>query len=221
MNVYIWSNEWLPWKNTVAYYPLTSTSTVNDMSWNGLNLTNNGNVSFGTNYGVNCANFPWNWVLRNSTLTTQYFGQTFTISEWVLRHGNEFVIWTCNNSWTKRAILTNLSTTFVNYSIWTWSSFSDYQYPINSVTDQWYHIVMTHDNTGALVWYLNWQQIITWNITVGEWASNFWIWASVFKDSEIYYSNWAASEIIIENRAWTSDQIAWYYNQTKSLYWLS
>ena len=213
-----WS--WKPWANTVAYYPLTSTSTVNDMSWNWLTLTNNWNVLFWTYHWVDCANYSGNWSLRNSVLTTWYIWQTFTISEWVLRHWNEILIWTFNNVGTKRAIWINVASTFINFTFGTWSAFQDNKYSINTVTDQWYHIALTHNSTGNLIWYVNWQQVITWNVTIWEWASNFWIWAAVFSDNEIYYSNWNISNVIIEDIPRTAQEISKYYNQTKSLYWL-
>lgn len=223
-SIKLWVDEpaWQPWVNTVAYYPLNSTTTVNDMSGNGLNLTNT-NATFGTYNGVSCVKFSWNWVLRQSTLTTQYIWQTFTWNVWVTRGdwSAEMVIGTYNNSGTKRAIGLVLTSTYIDYAIGTGGAWVDALYYTNTTSNQWYNIVITHDSSWNIKGYLNWQQVATWTATVWEWASNFGIWASVFKENEIYYSTWTASEVIIENKTWTADEISSYYNDTKANYWIS
>ena len=65
MWVYIWNDTWLPNKDTIAYYPLNATTTVNDMSGNSKTLTNN-NVTFWTYNWVDCANFSGSQSLYRS-----------------------------------------------------------------------------------------------------------------------------------------------------------
>ena len=60
---------WTPWANTLAYRPLTSTSTTNDLSWNNNNLSSIWTVDFWTHYWVDCAYFDDNnWNLQISSL---------------------------------------------------------------------------------------------------------------------------------------------------------
>lgn len=50
-----WWGWWQPWVNTVAYYPLTSTTTTSDESGNWHTLSNH-SVQFWTYNWVDCAN---------------------------------------------------------------------------------------------------------------------------------------------------------------------
>ena len=55
-NAYIGEAPRSPWSSTIAYYPLNSSTTVNDMSGNGYTLTNDW-ASFWTYGWVDCAYF--------------------------------------------------------------------------------------------------------------------------------------------------------------------
>ena len=96
MNVYIWEDyDWTPWENTIAYYPLTSTDTVNDRSWNWLNGTQNWTITFGSwLWWVDCALFSWNtWsyiqVAHNAKMATN----TITYSMWLASKNYDWNRW--------------------------------------------------------------------------------------------------------------------------------
>lgn len=229
-SVYIWNWDstatkirpvwWRPWANTVAYYPLTSTSTVNDMSGNELTLTNNWNAVFWTYDWVDCAYFNWNASLRQSSLTTQYIWQTFTFMAW-MKVVTECNVWTYNNQWTNRGIwlVIQNNNDKIWGSIWQWGSFLDVVYN-TTINNTWYLIWLTHNSNWDLKLYFNGVQVQTGSWAVNEWASNFAIWAAVFKESEIYYSNGYVSNVIIEDKERTDQEVSEYYNLTKWNYWL-
>ena len=74
---------WKPWSNTIAYYPLTSTTTVNDMSGNNRNLTNH-SVSFNTYDWVNCAYFNGSsQYLNQDSVNMWLFSGSLTVSSWI------------------------------------------------------------------------------------------------------------------------------------------
>ena len=225
-NDYIGEYWWKPWANTLAYYPLTSTTTVNDMSGNNKTLTNQGGV-FWTYNGVDCV-YCWNsWIVRNDTVTTAYIWQTSTMSAWVSRatwNSSECWIGTGYNNWPYYNKYVSLSmllqATRVRFWCWWWNAWHDLDYSVITTENHWYHLVQTFASDGTRKCYFNWTLVGTWNQIIEQNISWFSIVGSKWGASEQYYWNWYASEIIIENKTWTDAEILDYYNQTKANYWL-
>ena len=210
MWVYIWTDQWLPWENTVAYYPLTSSTTVNDISGNNRNLTNNWSVVFWTYKWVNCA--YTNWTNQYLSQSFSFSGSACSISIWVY-----FIKWTAPNYdpiyYWNLWIWINWTGNIINVSPWLPSSIA------LTSDSRWDNFIITYDGAWNLKFYRNWELIIS-----GTWKSptiwsNLRIWTNVSTGTD-YWKGWL-SEVIIENRAWTAEQVAWYYNQTKSQYWIS
>ena len=221
MGVYLYTNEWLPWENTVAYYPLNSTTTVNDQSWNNRNLTNH-SVSFNTYDGVDCAYFNWssqyldettiNWGLINWNLTISFWCK---VTAWAL---NSIWYWKPYN-WTL-VLYNNLTSIYCdtsnNNNNTTHTTFS------TSSLNVWNLITITWTwNTYTV--YSNWT--LSWSMTTSiptSWNSHFYLWC-VGNDVDWLraYMTWHLSNYIIENKVWTADEISNYYNTLKSKYWIS
>lgn len=229
--VYIWSTQvrpagwwwWTPWVNTLAYYPLDSTNTVNDLSWNNKTLTNY-NVVFNNNSWVDCAYFNGsNASLRNTSLKTNEMTTNFTISLWI----NQTTIW-------DRGISSNITWNYYGYILWTdgsWhpkieimdSNWNTTNSNYTTSANTWYHIVCTHDSSNSVKIYINWALKNTWSKSF--WtanASKFTIWAYYFwaDANPWWYFNWYISNFIVENKARTSQDISDYFDQTKWNYWL-
>ena len=205
MNVYIWTDQWAHWKNTVAYYPLTSTTTVNDLSGNNRNLTNYNWVAFGTYAGVDCASFTWNkMILYHSDFPARWYGDC-TISCWMYTTSNSMQIVLA--LWTSEENVLELL--IENWYI------APYIAPVTLNT--WHHITYVIDSN-HLIMYVDGIQVynVTYNVNNGK---SLWIWRQTYDDDANYL--WYINEVIIENRARTAEQVVWYYNQTKSLYWIS
>lgn len=222
---------WQPWEDTVAYRPLTSTTTVNDESWNGNTLTNAW-VSFATYNGVSCARITWNadsyhttnqylywditglpiwanprtfslWVYQDNAASSWeacylYQGKTYTDGQVVLIQWSGGVY--INTYWNNSATYVG----FVTPTIW-----------------QRHNNVLVYDWSN-FVYYVNGVQKITWSRTISTHNSNFSLWwAGGGSLQGLNSFNWWLSDAIIEDKAWTQQDVTDYYNLTKSLYGIS
>jgi hypothetical protein len=219
MNVYIRTDEWLPDSNTIAYYPLQSDT--NDYSWNSRNLTNNW-VTFVDNIwwatipvwywdGWDRAYRTWDYQLSSWYTISVYQKSAVNNTSFMfdMRNNNEYGQWVylITESWYFKTRQQKSSNTE-----------EEYTRTRDSNRNHW---VLTW--TGS-VWtvYFNWTQVkqasIANSINTTNWTV-LSLWTRFSWATNPF--TWYLSEMIIENKVRTSDQIAWYYNQTKSLYWLS
>ena len=210
---------WTPWANTIAYYPLTSVSTVNDMSGNWNHWTMSWTITFGSAlWWVDCWSFPWSSsTYINVPNSSDFATTTITYSFWIASSqtsGNRWIIykWPFTwNSWTY--YITNYRNFWV--SINGTETYTTMFYSNN----QWVYAVVTYDGSSMKIyknWALNTSASTSYDIS---WDSNpLKIWA--YWDSNYCFYGYM-SEIIIENKVWTAEEISDYYNQTKSLYGIS
>ena len=233
MNVYVWTNTmenayigefvpFTPWANTIAYYPLTSSTTTQDKSWNNRNLTNNW-TQFGTYAGVNCAYFSnsqskklyWNLPLT--------WNSAFTINVWLYRlwyvdvvWSQIFLLWPINTA--GYCLGLSLEWNTWEYKYYTWGS--DQKTSLVCPTNKWEMVTLTND-TSKVHLYVNGTLIKEWALTFNVNTTDFTIWAwNVIRNSNYQPFYWYMSELIAESAVWTANQIQWYYNNTKSNYWL-
>ena len=209
-----------PWANTVAYYPLNSTTTVNDLSWNSRNLTNSW-VTFGDYNWVNCASFNGNsYMYRSESLFTG--SQDFTVNLWYNRtsdsqnHWNIFSVWTYDTTNSFIIWLWNdIWADFLKVMFWGWDNDRNTGY--FPTKDVWLNIVATHKNWTVKL-YVNWQSEYSGAVsyTIQSWFT--WIWCGVQKNNAMI---WKLSNIIVENVVWSATDVANYYNDTKANYWIS
>ena len=206
---------WQPWANTLAYYPLTSTTTVSDESWNSRDLTNNW-ILFWTYQGVDCAyNSTAHKYLVSPTLTGT---DLKTISLWTYREWTREVNSGYAAGFTYWAGSSSGSLYIRKESS---SSFKEYYNGVSfgaALTSQWCNIVIVlWDDVKC---YRNWTLIWT---GAAETHNNgqFCIFAFINNLSwfDVYYG-WI-SNFIVENKTRTAQEVANYFNQTKSNYWIS
>lgn len=227
LNMVYYSTGWggwrEPWVNTIAYYPLNSTSTVNDMSGNGYNLTNH-NVSF-WNYGnVNCgffnngSIFDGNYVSKSWALIT--WNSTFTVSIWCNassfdRYGTRYIYFIWSNNWRLSASVSGNSS-WHKMDVCIWTDNKGTNYAIN--TGNWYNIIFTYLSVWGWTVYVNWNSIYTWtwsSPTIASWDTIIWR----NPDGNGAFNGYL-SEFILEGKVWSADEALAYYNQTKANYWL-
>lgn len=213
---------WTPWANTVIYYPLTSTTTVEDKSWNWYDLTNNGNVTFWTNAWVDCANFwtPWqgnhNLYYTNPTFLPSW-NASRTMSIWAYntrpsQHDSLMMFWWERSSY-------KLSSLFFDAWVYfAWYSADTQQYTFT--TNTWHNVIATYD--GSIVrLYLDGVEKGTRTTTLNTTTPKFWIgWGGTGYWSGNHYRDWYLSECIVEDVARTAQEVADYYDLTKWNYWL-
>ena len=204
--------KWKPNDNTIAYYPLTSDTTVNDMKGIGTayNLTNT-NVTFWTNQWVSCANFNSNSRLEN---TSAPVWTNRTLCAWVYalsNSNNKWVICTWNNSNTNILWCSVWSTWVANMSDW-----QNYNIKWTTTITWWWHLItVTLSNWWASILYVDWVQENSYTFNIGS-GNYICVWAKSIQHSEKYY--WYISAVIVESVAWSANEVAKYYNSTKANY---
>lgn len=237
MNVYIWTTElykayigenptWKPNAHTVAYRPLTETTTMYDKSWNNYNLTKI-DGSFTTIWGVSC--------FYNGGGSSGYFNLTSwanipswnaarTISMWV----RVTALWS-----------------YVNYifNYWNWNN-ANQAFSLYATTATKFAASTKSNEVTSSVFTKNVWYLLTF--TLGSWAAKFYvngeyigsltgtqntqaisssyplrIFRLMNSTSTNYQTRGYLSEVIIEDKAWTATEIASYFNNNKEKYWLS
>lgn len=208
---------WQPWANTVAYYPLDSVNQLSDLSWNQNTLTKEWTVTFTDNYASFSTSGRLNTPI-NSTSTDQ------TVIFWMMHE---------SGTWSEQVPIAKWWTNYNNYRWWFYNNNNwDLKVQINNnwigvstlTADTWYMIVQTTSWAGTA--NCNFKVYVNWNTTplVNQTAP-------LYNDSSTYIRmwwrptqynfRWKLSWIIIEDRIWTAQERLDYYNQTKSLYWIS
>ena len=211
MNVYIWTDQWSPWENTIAYYPFRDD--ILDHSWNNKNFTwTSWNYSFSNNtITISSDYLSWplvtpEWTTWDRTISiwqiwpTAQNGGTFSFrqgsswTDWYLK-GVDAENW--NRPW---AALKPGSTRYRNRpsSVSIWSSF-----------------LMTWTKTGTTMkLYLNGVLVSTTTLNTATWnyAYSQPTWTRLYR--------WTYWEIIIEDKVRTDVEILNYYNSAKSNYGL-
>lgn len=206
-----------PWANTLLYLPLDTTNTVNDLSGNNYNMTNNGNVSFWIYDGVDCAYF---WT------TAPYWLKNTSAN--IISGQYTYLVWLnadISNSWNRNPRMFGWSNDW--WILWN-REHSGWIYPWFwsntgvSITS-WWHLITLVGNTsnGSYDSYKDGVYLNSW--TWVTWSKN-WILIGANE-----WNNWSQSDrfcgymsaVIFENTQRTASEIADYYNLTKSLYGIS
>jgi len=205
--------KWKPSSSTIAYYPLTATDTVNDKSWNWKNLTNTW-VTFGTVWNVSCATFNGSSYLnRSESLFT--WSSTFTVNLWYRRtwtyaaHYNVFAVWTAG--WTNSFIIWMTETDW-KMMLWWWTNDRNTWYSLTENT--WLNIVVTHSWWTVKV-YGNGSLVYTWTVSYS--IQSWYTWVGCWTTNNACMI-WNLSNVIIENKVRTAQDVKDYYDGTKSLY---
>lgn len=204
---------WQPGANTVAYYPFTSQTTVYDQSWNQNDLTNAGGVIFTHDYaewGSRSNLYNNNFVIP-STVYMWVWVNAFSFEEYndrILRSWSDcwmMYAWPWDNSGVFRLEKSGVDAPY----IWSWTA----------QTNKRYYVFTTGTNGSSLKgWFIDngvMQSInVSFNMTtsgivLGEGTSG---WYDSFRGY--------MSELIIEDKVWTDQEIMDYFNLTKSNYGL-
>ena len=206
-----------PWANTIAYYPLETDA--NDYSWNSRDATNNW-ATFTTEGWVDCASFsdgttkislPALWTL--TTLTASVWFKTININpdsvilQIAPSTNDENFVLGCNN-WTWAL------------SRYTWTSYNITDWNVSDWT--WHNMVGTYTSSWWAKLYVDWVYI--WDdstATTVSWDLGYsFIWWHQSWQSWYAYIGYI-SNVILEDKEWTSTEVSDYYDETKWDYWIS
>jgi hypothetical protein len=225
MGVYLRvDKQWQPWANTIAYYPLTSTSTTSDMSGNWYTLTQNWNSDFWTYLWVDCVYVHWSdssWFkcLTNQSINNSVLWNTFTlIFRWARDIDIYCAFWWINWSWNWLNYGSNNRN--IQMEVLSNWSINRLQSTPTTTAQQWNLYAAVYDNWSEK-WYIDWNVVVSGNYTVGA-INILWVWCWFWTDISwyTYQSNGYLSNVIIENKARTAQEVADYFDQTKANYWL-
>ncbi len=223
------NSGWKPWSNTLAYLPLDSTNTKNDTYW--WNTTTQlWTVRYWTYWWVDCADFTTWWCIYSNMLN---WVSTYTV-----------LIWANNINWNSASNWYWWNVFCVSKS---WGSYQPWIYYWNSSSSNWYFAFYANNSSWDI--YFNTNTKNHWFLLAmcissstkkaylfGDWSykeldiSNsttnsqyVQIWGIIYNnltertDRRFY---WYLSNLIIENKVWTDQEIQDYYNLTKWNYWL-
>jgi hypothetical protein len=217
---------WTPWANTIAYYPLTSSSTNKDIV-NNRNLTTFWWVTYETLSS-------WLSVARLSGVSSSNSNQLITDSHTWYNIGT-ISVWGKpeNNGWSyvNKYILARVwNQEYLDlFTAWNGvynarskvssSSSRIYTSNISPIVDNKWHHFVASSSVNSIALYIDWVLIWQTNTTANELSTNayLYIWSN---DDSYYGYKWLMSNVIIENKARTAQEISDYYNQTKANYWL-
>ena len=231
MWVYIWNDTWLPWSNTVAYYPLEKDG--NDYSWNWHNLTWNSAPTYTTSWGTKqVANLWGNKIGVIANLSGTYTNYTFNVwckptntNTWQEIFDNSVYSENTNNVYFSfNSSESSYVDFFYQYRPNGWSNtYQKVYWPTNRAANNRYNVVVTSTASWIKI-YVNWTQVAsnstTWTMVLVSWSNsigaryNSWQW-------NVNYFSGYLSEFIMEDKTWTAEEISNYYNTTKSQYWIS
>lgn len=224
--MYIWQQKirpkgWKPWVNTIAYYPLDSTNTVDDLSWNNLTLTGWWTYQFWTYGWVDCcsisngyftANHSWSWDITILAWCNQ---------QWQPANDTGVIAMTYDTGHPVSQIWYNKESNRPNYDPdgWIYGYAErwglDYTTNYHNSTNQWYLVACTRD-WSSINLYINWVLEKTW--TISSWT---WAYSQLGVSRDIRSMVWYVSNVIFEDKIRTAQEISDYYNQTKWNYWIS
>jgi len=221
----IYPDWWSPGENTIAYYPFKED--FDDASGNSTvkNLTNTWTPQLTTESWVLCAYYPTS-AYSTRSWTVWATATSRTINAWIKNASqtlDSYTIWVWHNDsygkWSLQ-ILTKNNT--IQYNDWYWSTST-----FANVSTWWYNMIITQSwNTvkiyvnGTLQLTTTWQSTWLWAtdpqmIRIAAKAS--WIYSGAPEDSNY---TWYFSEVIIENKTRTEQEVSNYFNGTKSNYWI-
>lgn len=212
--------KWKPWSNTLVYYKFDWN--LDDSSGNWYNLTNSWTISYSSSPSSIVLNSPaylytnisdsfnHNWTLNTYVkITTRVIWLSCLMAKW---------------QWSSRrmlicGLLQDGKLTFDFYGSWNKADWT-----IATSLNQWYNVCYTYNyTTRNYKAYLNWVKDIDatlwWQYTISTQQLNIWALANATSDAN-YRVIGNVDEYIIESKEWTAQEIADYYNQTKSNYWL-
>lgn len=236
--MYIWSTEisnlyigqypsgWEPWENTVAYYPLNWD--INDYSWNNRNLS----VEFGTVSYTTLSSwiqvFSPRWTGITSWGTWLSYSDSvwdftwdFTINFFVklLQTYNNYMSFVTNRHLYTYRWMNSIDSS--NEFFFHWEPQYKSWWIID--TNVWHNICCTVISGTYYIYVDNTlKKSGSYTYWIGTpWRLNIWFWYTWAGGQNREPLNWDISNVIIEDKWWTAQEVSDYYNLTKSLYGIS
>lgn len=205
MWVYLYSDEWSPWENTIAYYPFESNAI--DVTWN-TTLTNSWTQD-------------WLWRKFSSACTLNYQNKTIQYVNMRIKVNSYYTSWNpssvciINNLWTWWYVWHNTDAG-VNKKIFVWSNSSFaiwWSVSFQPTVWTWHNVSWGYDGAKT-IYSIDGVMGILYNWKGYDFGSSFvLVWS---RTADVTFSNF-----ILETVGRSSENILQHYNNTKSKYWIS
>lgn len=217
-NIYLWEPRWRPWVNTLWYYEFTNN--LNDSSWNWNDLSQvlswfTYNTSWDLTYLTNTTwkiNRQISWVDINN----------MTVSCWLRKTSSSTlsVVWDYwmsqidrSGNWKGTWIIVDGSN---KIRIFVYGS--DITSTLTASYNNWHNIVLTNNN-GTSTIYLDWTNKRTTTKTFSAESTYFSLLADPHNNGNPH--KWDIDSVILETRVRTDQEVADYFDQTKTDYGIS
>lgn len=207
MGVYLWTDEWTPWANTMAYFPLETDQ---------LDTTGNYTLSLtGTQQTVGYQ-FSWSELVLNWTYTRVQFlnvrVKIDSVGSWITNLATMINSWGMRYNWEHILMPANAK----KFQIENGSNVASFSSAQNTTTWAWYNIAFGVNSNYNYTAYINGSLVWSWTLSSIRQPS----WSNI-----VFLFNQTAtatfSKVIVEDVAWTDQEVLDYYNTTKSKYWIS
>jgi hypothetical protein len=222
---------WQPWEDTIAYWKFDGDLT--DEMWNYNGTTSNFSANFVPlpwDSNIQCMQYStsrWNITLPSS-LWLELWTQQTSFSFWLRRNAttftssrDQFLCLNGSGSWRAIRFQYTHSDFWVTNSLTlvTWASGSGKLdgYPIAISTGVRYNLWFTYDHTTRTkTYYMNGQPL--WSVVSGaNYNTTNTAWNAKIYESD---GSWYMSDMILEKKTWTAQEVSDYFDQTKANYWL-
>ena len=201
-----------PWANTILYAPLDSTNQAKDLVSN-TDMTTYWTIRYWTYWGCDCCDLTSYWGFWKNLWTALW---VYTIIVWC-NDINWYYSWSWK-SWIIRWVGTH--SLWISYnSSWYYAWWNSNTYLNISTRNKWYMFVYQTNGTQATnkVWVYDGSTLTnTTNIDNYTNMSMMYIWNA---DGNAQWFPWYISNVIIENKYWTQDEIESFIEWKKSYYW--
>lgn len=222
-NIYLGEPWWSPGENTVLYMPFNND--LLDHSNNNIQFTNTNTV-----LENNTAYFNGSANLINSSFTTYLNQAPFTCSVrvksktfndgWWIVSATKWS-YSTRNWWNIAQIYNNWNKYRAEMTAW-WSSATRQIFTLMNLNE--WDLLTYVKTTTELKFYKNAVLVDSQSANTGNFQNEFSIWQwrwNTSNTSEWKYFNWWMSELILESKGRTAEEIENYYNQIKSNYGIS
>lgn len=208
---------------TLIYYPLTSN--LVDQMWNWNTGTMHWTCTYDSVTGIHVTWMSSNYVtwLSNGIANRN----TFTMNVWIKNETTSaprVLLW-YNSSWASAQCMYVAfeSSSWINQLRWVWFFWSSWDYSViwEIWTDSNWHNLCLLATWTTYQWYIDW--VAYWTpVSSSNNMNNYpelqlWWWWNYGSSRS---ANWYIKDYIVENYAWSAEDITNYYNRSKSKVWL-
>jgi hypothetical protein len=207
---------WQPWANTICYYPLDSDFV--DASWNCSDIVpNSASPTIWLYHWVNC--FSLNWDYSTVSTIDDLNGKSNYTWSFRLYNVDKFcMMFNESGSWWASWPAFYNSNQFEIR----WGNTSNTRSIISNLTmNTWLHLAITLNN-GTASYYVNWVETVIWTGFIAPNHNGTPLTINETYDRSGDNTGYGfLSELIIEDKAWSAQEISDYYDATKANYWIS